>query len=191
EGGEHLRVAIIIQLAVGVVFIGAALIARHALEHGIFNGSATLYWVLVVSVISYSASYFARGYLAGSRMFALYGGLVFMESVGRCFFAFVVAIGIAKGQAIVAFGVAAAPLLSLSVVPWALGRRIRADDDPYEAAIDPVQEAGVLDAAAETGGTEPEFTLAHGAGFAVAVLVIMLSEQAIYNVGPLLIKATE
>jgi O-antigen/teichoic acid export membrane protein len=39
--------------------------------------------------------------------------------------------------------------------------------------------------------SEPEFTLANGAGFAVAVLAIMLCEQAIYNAGPLLIKATE
>jgi O-antigen/teichoic acid export membrane protein len=43
----------------------------------------------------------------------------------------------------------------------------------------------------EPDSTEPEFTLSHGAGFAVAVLLIMLCEQAIYNTGPLLIKATE
>src|SRR5919205_2003238 len=43
----------------------------------------------------------------------------------------------------------------------------------------------------EPDASEPEFTLAHGAGFAVAVLLIMLCEQAIYNAGPLLIKATE
>ena len=43
----------------------------------------------------------------------------------------------------------------------------------------------------EPDSSEPEFTLSHGAGFAVAVLLIMLCEQTIYNAGPLLIKATE
>ncbi|MFL5895801.1 MAG: hypothetical protein ACJ76Z_11910 [Thermoleophilaceae bacterium] len=179
EGREHLRVAITIQLGLAALFVVLALVFRHKLEHDLFNGSTTLYWVLVVAVLAYAASYFARGYLAGSRLFPLYGGLVFMEAVGRVMFALVVALGIAHGQSTVALGIAAAPLLSLSVVPWALGRRIRASD----AAAAPADPA-------ETG-TEPEFTLARGAGFAVAVLVIMLAEQAIYNAGPLLIKATE
>ena len=53
-------------------------------------------------------------------------------------------------------------------------------------------EARHLDevAAIEPGG-EPEFSLAHGTGFAVAVLVIMLAEQTFLNAGPLLVKATE
>ena len=53
-------------------------------------------------------------------------------------------------------------------------------------------EARHLDevAAIEPGG-EPEFSLANGTGFAVAVLVIMLAEQTFLNAGPLLVKATE
>src|SRR5205814_2445948 len=98
----------------------------HPLEHDLFNDSSTLFWVLFTAVLAYAASYFARGYLAGSRLFPLYGGLVFIESVARCLFALLVAVGIAHGQATVALGIAAAPLLSLSVVPWALRRRIRA-----------------------------------------------------------------
>ena len=38
---------------------------------------------------------------------------------------------------------------------------------------------------------EGEFTISKGAGFAVAVLVIMLAEQTFLNAGPLLVKATE
>ena len=38
---------------------------------------------------------------------------------------------------------------------------------------------------------EPEFTLSHGTGFAVAVLAIMLAEQTFLNAGPLLVRATE
>ena len=38
---------------------------------------------------------------------------------------------------------------------------------------------------------EPEFTLAHGTGFAAAVLLVMLSEQTFINAGPLIVNATE
>ena len=181
EGYEHLRVAATIQLGLGVLFLVPALAFRHKLENDLFDGRTTLYWVLVVAVLAYAASYFARGYLAGSRMFGLYGGLVFVESTARCMFALAVAVGIAEGENVTAMGIAAAPLLSLVVVPWALGRHIRSDQPGRE----PHEMGGEPDA------SEPEFTLAHGAGFAVAVLLIMLCEQAIYNAGPLLIKATE
>jgi O-antigen/teichoic acid export membrane protein len=187
-GSEHLRVAATIQLGLGVLFAVVALVFRTTIEDDLFDGSSALYWVLFTAVLAYAASYFARGYLAGSRMFGLYGGLVFIESVARCLFALAVAIGLADGQTTTAMGIAAAPLLSLVVVPWALGRRLRSDApeaaDPHIAA-DAAAEAGA------EGAAEPEFTLSHGAGFAVAVLVIMLCEQTIYNAGPLLIKATE
>jgi O-antigen/teichoic acid export membrane protein len=180
-GSEHLRVAATIQLGLGVLFVVLALVFRHQLEDKVFDGKNTLYYVLVVAVLCYAASYFARGYLAGSRMFGLYGGLVFIESVARCLFALAVAVGIASGANVTAMGIAAAPLLSLAVVPWALGRHIRSD----QPGVQPQEMGGEPDA------SEPEFTLSQGAGFAVAVLLIMLCEQAIYNAGPLLIKATE
>ena len=49
-------------------------------QDDLFDGSAALYWVLVVGVLAYAASYFARGWLAGHQWFGLYGGLVFMEA---------------------------------------------------------------------------------------------------------------
>ena len=188
-GHEHLRVAATIQLGLGVLFLVLALAFRPQIEDNLFDGHNTLYYVFVAAVVFYAASYFARGYLAGSRMFPLYGGLVFIESVARCMFALVVAIGIASGANVTALGIAAAPLLSLVVVPWALGRHVRSTGglSSEEAA----REAAALDAAGGEQGGEPEFTLSHGAGFAIAVLLIMLCEQAIYNAGPLLIKATE
>jgi O-antigen/teichoic acid export membrane protein len=179
-GSEHLRVAATIQLGLGALFAVLALVFRHQLENKLFDGKTALYWVLFVAVLCYAASYFARGFLAGSRMFGLYGGLVFIESLARCMFALAVAVGIASGANVTAMGIAAAPLLSLAVVPWALGGHIRST-----AGSEPREMGGEPDA------TEPEFSLAHGAGFAVAVLLIMLCEQAIYNAGPLLIKATE
>jgi O-antigen/teichoic acid export membrane protein len=189
-GRSHLRVAATIQLALGALFAVVALAARGPIQDDLFGGSETLYWVLIVTVLAYAVSYFARGFLAGSHRFGLYGGLVFMEAVSRCLFAVAAAVGIASGQSVVALGIAAAPIVSLAVVPWALGRRL-----PEAVARDPHEEfaeARVLDeaAAGEPGG-EPEFTLAHGSGFAVAVLLIMLAEQTFLNAGPLLVKATE
>ena len=193
EGSEHLRIAATIQLALGVLFAVVALVLRDPIENDLFGGSSTLYWVLLVSVLAYAASYFARGYLAGHRLFPLYGGLVLMEASSRCLFALAVAIGIAEGQSAVALGMAAAPIISLAVVPPALARRLApgaAEPGPVGA---PELDPALLDAAAreEPAAREPEFTLARGAGFASAVLVIMLCEQTFLNAGPLLVKATE
>ena len=179
-GGEHLRVAATIQLGLGLAFAVAALIFRDPLQNDLLGGSSSLYWILIVAVLAYAASYFARGFLAGHHRFGLYGGLVLMEASSRCLFALAVAVGIAEGQTAVALGMAAAPIVSLSVVPWALGRvapRPAAAPDPAE----PV----------EPSAREPEFTLAHGSGFASAVLLIMLCEQTFLNAGPLLVEATE
>jgi O-antigen/teichoic acid export membrane protein len=188
-GSEHLRVAATIQLALGVLFAVVALLLRGPIEDDLFGGSTALYWILIVTVLAYAASYFARGFLAGHHRFGLYGGLVLMEASSRCLFALAVAVGISEGQTAVALGMAAAPIVSLAVVPWAIGRRLRAPPDPQG---DPDPQA--LDAAARdepAASAEPQFTLAHGSGFAVAVLLIMLSEQTFLNAGPLLVEASE
>ena len=177
EGTHHLRVAGTIQLAFGVLFAVGALVFRGPLQDDLLGGSQTLYWVLIVAVLAYAASYFARGYLAGHRMFALYGGLVFFEACARVVFALLAVVGVASGESFVALGMAAAPIASLVVVPWALRRHVRA------AAAPPPP-----DAAPDAG--EAGFTLAKGSGFAVSVLLIMVAEQTFLNAGPLLIKAT-
>jgi O-antigen/teichoic acid export membrane protein len=214
SGHEHLRVAATIQLTLGAVFAGAALLLRGRLQDDLLGGSRTLYWVLIVAVLSYAASYFARGFLAGSHRFGLYGGLVLMEALSRCMFALAVAVGVAEGQAVVALGIAAAPIVSLAVVPPALSRRLRAradvadatgakrparePDEPSASAVEVALDAAAAgepaanpDQADEGAASEAEFTLAHGTGFASAVLLVMLSEQTFLNAGPLLVKATE
>ena len=183
-GSHHLRVAATIQLALGIVFVVGALIARGPLQDDLLGGSETLYWILIVSVLAYAASYFARGYIAGHRWFPLYGALVFFEACARVMFAVLAVMGVASGESFVALGMAAAPIVSLVVVPWALTRHVRATSDRPEIASD-------LDAAtADEPTTEAEFTLANGAGFAGAVLLIMVAEQTFLNAGPLLLKAT-
>ena len=92
--GHPLRVPAALQSGFAFAFLLAALIARHPVEHGMFGGSTTLYWVLVVGVLAYAGSYFARGWLAGHEAFALYGALVFLESASRFCFALAVAVGI-------------------------------------------------------------------------------------------------
>jgi O-antigen/teichoic acid export membrane protein len=187
-GSHHLRVAATIQLALGVVFVIGALIARDPIQNDLLGGSSTLYAILIVAVLAYAASYFARGYLAGHRWFPLYGALVFFEACARVMFAVLAVAGVASGEGFVAMGMAAAPIVSLTVVPWALTRHVRATDDaPGTAAA--LDAATADEPSAEAAG-DTDFTLANGAGFAGAVLVIMIAEQTFLNAGPLLLKAT-
>ena len=79
---------------------------RGPIQDDLFDGSASLYWILIAAVLAYAASYFARGFLAGHRRFTLYGGLVLLESITRFLFALAVAVGVAEGQTVVALGMA-------------------------------------------------------------------------------------
>jgi O-antigen/teichoic acid export membrane protein len=130
---HHLGGALAIQGLFALAFLVVALLAHDALVGHVFGGSEALYWILVTGTLAYAASYFARGWLAGHERFALYGVLVLLESFSRLCFALAVAIGVASGQTAVALGIAAAPVLSLLVVPAALARAERrarvADDD--------------------------------------------------------------
>jgi len=205
-GRGHLRVAATLQLGLGLAFAIAVLLLRGPVQDDLLDGSGTLYWVLIVTVLAYAVSYFARGFLAGSRRFGLYGGLVLMEAGSRFMFALAVAVGIAEGQAVVALGMAAAPLVSLAVVPLALRGRAGIVAAPAEPATTarPLDEAGGGEPPAQPAlqgdaegitpratADESAFTLANGGGFAAAVLVIMVAEQTFLNAGPLLVKATE
>jgi O-antigen/teichoic acid export membrane protein len=187
-GTNHLRVAGTIQIALGVVFAVAAVIARGPLQDDLLGGSETLYWVMIVAVLAYAASYFARGYLAGHHWFGLYGALVFFEACARVMFALLAVVGIASGSSFVALGIAAAPIVSLLVVPWALTRHVRASE-PAPGAAAALDAATGAEPSAEAAG-DADFTLAKGAGFASAVLVIMVAEQTFLNAGPLLLKIT-
>ncbi len=117
---QSLRTPVLLQAGSAVTFVVVALLARDWLQNTILGGDADLYWVLVAAVAAYSLSYFARGWLAGSGRPELYGALVFIESSARCLFPIAALIGLTHGPLAVALGIAAAPLLSLAVVPLAL-----------------------------------------------------------------------
>lgn len=175
EIGHPLRLAALIQLGIAALVAAVLLALRVPLTDDLFGGNDTLYRVLIVAIVSYGASYYARGFLAGSRRFGLLAGLIVNEALGRFLFALAVAVGVASGQDAVAYGIAAAPLLSLVVVPLAFIGRSRARVEEPASAPPPA-------------GTE--FTLASGGGFAAAVFVVMLSEQTLLNGGPLLVRAS-
>jgi O-antigen/teichoic acid export membrane protein len=173
--GQPMRVAAKIQLGLGLAFAVLALALRGPLQDGLLEGNETLYWIFFSAVLFYAASYFARGFLAGSRRFGLFTALILSESVFRTLFAVLVAVSVLSGQSAVAVGIVAAPSLSLMVVPLAFARRARSA---------PAAEAASTQKASE-------FSLSHGAGFAAAVLLVMFSEQVFLNAGPLIVRGLE
>ena len=181
EEGHPVRTPLVLQGCFALLFLAIAVTLREPLVEDVFDGTEALWWVLVAGVTFYAASYFARGWLAGHQWFALYGALVFLESVSRLLFALAVVIGLASGQSVVAMGMAAAPLVSLVVVPLAFRAQAR------RAAA-----AAARDGATGRGGkADPqELALARGGRFAVAVLVIMAAEQTLLNAAVLTAHAT-
>lgn len=194
--GQPMRVASTIQLSLSLLFAIVALALRGPIQNGLLEGNEPLYWVFFTSVLFYAASYFARGFLAGEQRFGLFVALILSESCFRTIFAVFVAVSILSGQSAVAIGITAAPALSLIVVPFAFARRAQktkqgspgmpgrgAEDMPVESP-----SSGTLPKSPDEG---EEFSLAHGSGFAAAVLLIMFSEQAFLNAGPLVVRALQ
>jgi O-antigen/teichoic acid export membrane protein len=178
--GEPMRVASTIQLGLSLLFAVLALALRGPIQNDLLEGNETLYWVFFSSVLFYAASYFARGFLAGAQRFGLFVALILSESCFRTIFAVMVAIGILSGQSAVAIGITAAPALSLIVVPFAFLRRAqKAQGQPGM----PGREAEDI--------PEEDFSFRSGGGFAAAVLVIMFSEQAFLNAGPLITRGLQ
>ena len=171
--GSALRVAATIQLGLAVAVrrrsrCCCATRSRTSCSPGTRPSTG-----LVAAVIFYAASYFARGFLAGQRRFGLYGGLVMMESASRVVLGVLLVVGVLDGDE----------------------RRRRRDR--RRAAAEPAAWCRGRSAATSPApaprprrrcADEPEFTLSHGLGFAGAVLVIMVSEQAILNSGVLIVK---
>jgi O-antigen/teichoic acid export membrane protein len=173
---QPMRVASTIQIGLALLFAVIALALRGPLQNGVLEGNEVLYWVFFSAVLFYSVSYFARGFLAGNQRFGLFVALILSESCLRTTFAVLVAVGLLSGQSAVAIGIVAAPTLGLMVVPLAFARRAKREESMPKAAASTKEE---------------EFSFAHGGGFAAAVLLIMFSEQAFLNAGPLIARALQ
>jgi O-antigen/teichoic acid export membrane protein len=182
---QELRVATTIQIGLALFFAVVALVLRGPIQDDLLEGNETLYWVFFGAVLFYAASYFARGFLAGQRTFGLFTALILSESCFRTLFALLVAVGLLSGQSWVAVGIVAAPSLSLLVVPFAFRRRAKKAQGEAKPAA-PGREAE--EAAPDR---ESEMTMKEGGGFAAAVLVIMFSEQAFLNAGPLITRGLQ
>ncbi len=183
--GLPMRIPMTIQGAFALVFLLVALPLHGELADHVFH-SDTLYWIFVVGIVAYAASYFARGWLAGHKYFALYGGLVFMESVSRIAFALAAAVGITHGQSAIAIGIAAAPFVSLVVVPAAFASRATRERDAApatDAALEGPAAEGIEEAVSD-------LSIRRGGGFAVSVSAIQLAEQTLLNAAVLTIAAT-
>ncbi len=189
---HSLRVPIAIQAGFAVLFLAVALVLKGTIVAHVFDHTSGLYTVLVVGTLAYAASYFARGWLAGHEWFALYGGLVLMESTARVCFALAVAIGLADGQLAVALGIAAAPVLSLVVVPMAFARRGSASASASERALEDVDAAlaGPGAEGVQEAVEADELSLQRGSNFALVVSGIMVAEQVLLNAAVLTVDAT-
>ena len=174
------RVAVLIQLGLTVLFVALALVLWGSLEAELFDGRGRFLAVLVGAMVAFGASFVVRGYLAGRRRFGAYAALLVSEAVARLGFALALALGIVEGVDPLALAIAAGPLLALAALPTVIVlERRRGTAKPAEPG---------LPATAISEGA-PEFTLAQGGGFAGAVLVVMLSEQVFLNAGPLVAGA--
>jgi O-antigen/teichoic acid export membrane protein len=194
QEAHTLRVPMLIQGSFALVFLVLALSLHDQLLR-VFDHDGALYDILVVGTLAYGASYFARGWLAGHERFALFGGLVLMESLSRICFAIAVAVGLAHGQTAVALGIAAAPFVSLVVVPAAFARQA---GDRARGTITAPITVDEADAALAGPGTEgvqemaahEDLSFRRGGGFAASVSAIMLSEQTLLNAAVLTVDAT-
>ncbi len=184
--GHVLRTPALLQTSFALIFLAAALSLRDQIQNNLFGGSAALYWILVIGVLAYAGSYFARGWLAGHKRFALYGALVFLEATSRFLFALAVVVGIDSGVGAVGLGMAVAPFVSLCVIPFAFTRvRMSA---PSAIEVADAGREGPAHAQLEEAATN--LSLRHGSGFAIAVVAIMFSEQTLMNAGVLVVAAT-
>jgi len=192
--GGTTRNAALIQFGLSLTFAVLALALRGPIQDGVLEGNETLYWVFFGAVLFYAASYFARGFLAGSQRFGLFTALILSESCFRTVFAVLVAVSILSGQSAVAVGIVAAPALSLIVVPFAFARRARRTTGmPGREAEDMPDGSPASDSDRNLTPSESDagISMAKGGGFAAAVFVIMFSEQAFLNAGPLVIRGLQ
>ena len=189
-----------IQGSFALVFLAVALPLHDELADHVFDHYAGALLDLRRRHVAYAASYFARGWLAGHKYFALYGGLVFMESASRIGFAIAAAVGITRavggraghrGGAVRLAG-GRAGRVRASRAPTARPRapmRRRRRRGPITVDEADAALAGPGDRG-HRGGRVSDLSIRRGGGFAISVSGIKLAEQTLLNAAVLTVAAT-
>ena len=179
ESSRHaLEVAVVIQVTLALAFTLLALAFRDPLQDGLFAGHSTLYWVFIATVLGFSAGFFARGYLAGNRLFGVFAALLLFEGATRLACALVVVLGIVQNHDLMAVAIAVAPLGSLvPVLIWRARHRSRRTSSAL----------GTADARPTRHPVPRPRALLRGGAFTGGLIVILMSEQVLLNLGPLLV----
>ena len=162
-GRDVVGTALRIQAAFACVALLIAVVFRDRITDGVLGGEDALWCVLVAAVRSTRRATSPVGGSPATSASSSTAGWCSSRRSSRLLFAIAVAVGLATGQVAVALGMAAAPLVSLVVVPLAFRR-------------------------ADTAASGER--LEGGGRFAVAVLVIMLAEQTLINAAVLTADAT-
>ena len=116
SASRAMRSAALIIAAMLVVFAVVAFTLRETIVDEVFSGQDVLFWGLVGGFATFSAEFYARGYLAGMGRFDLYAGLLVAESLVLVGTAALAAVGVFEGIDPFAIGIAIAPLLGLAGV---------------------------------------------------------------------------
>lgn len=180
DAREHSRRPIVasaakIQLLLAGGFVVVALAARGVIEDTLFDGDPGIFfWAFLVAVVGFSLDFFARGYLAGRRLFGIYSGLLIAEAGSRVLFALPLAAGLVASTQLEAMAVIAAPFCSLLPV-WAGLWLLRRD----RAAPRPPTRAGEVTPLSRSGT------------FTLSVVVILFCEQLFVSAGPLFVRSAD
>ena len=83
EIGPVLRVAALIQAGLALAAVALLLALREPISDNLLEGGDLLFWVLVAAMVGYGAAFFARGFLAGRRLFGYYATLLVLEGSAR------------------------------------------------------------------------------------------------------------
>ena len=125
ETGHPLRTPLLIQAAFAATALIVAFAFRGPITDDVFDGEDALFGVLVAGVLFYAASYFARGWLAGTSGSGSTAGLCSWRRARGCCSRSPSPSGSRRDRPRWRSGMAAAPLVSLVVVPLAFSRRRR------------------------------------------------------------------
>ena len=172
RGFEHdhpLRTPLILQLSFALAFLVIALVLRGPIQDDLFDGSSTLYWILVVAVLAYAASYFARGWLAGHQWFGSTAGSCSSRR-SRAW----------PSRSPSRSGSPRASRRSRSA--WPPRRSCRSSSCRGRSRAGRPRRSARRDA--------DELGLGRGGRFALAVLAVMIAEQTLLNAAVLLVDVT-